>query len=99
MNESLRVSWKRRLINELPKLVKRLRRELNNPRLISRYMPLSQYQSNVFVNAIDDLIVNDLTIDVTSDEEYEIIVELLMTYLKENHINDVLNRYKVWYKK
>ena len=99
MNESLRVSWKRRLINELPKLVKRLRRELNNPRLISRYMPLSQYQSSVFVNAIDDLIVNDLTIDVTSDEEYEIIVDLLMNYLKENHINDVLNRYKVWHKK
>ena len=99
MNESLRVSWKRRLINELPKLVKRLRRELNNPRLISRYMTLSQYQSSVFVNAIDDLIVNDLTIDVRSDEEYESIVDLLMTYLKENYMNDVLNKFKVWHKK
>lgn len=95
----LKTSWKRRLLPDIHLLEKRLRRELNNPRLVNRKTFFEQYMNSVFERTIEGFIVNDLEFSIPTDEEFDVVSELLENYLVDNFLDSVKKRFTEWHKK
>lgn len=95
---SIKLSMKRMLVPFLPTIEKRFKRSLKTPHLIKRNFTFENYLIKLIEQTFQEFITIDYPNEEISNEQYDIVEELVNFYIRDNFIDDAMRRYKEWHK-
>jgi hypothetical protein len=95
------IYFRRRIGYLIKNLEKRLQRELNNPRLISRGTPFEIYKDRVIEAASETFLVYDFDVENVeefTDDVWDDAKVFLYRVMNKLYLDQIILRYKKWLK-